>query len=368
MGSDLLPLLKKLGIGAAAGAGTTILGDALGGSDSSSAAAPAATAASKRDLTYVLSRLPGSMFSLPLCLPSDFEARGLGSDLLPLLKKLGIGAAAGAGTTILGDALGGSDSSSAAAPAATPASRRDFMYVRHLPPSILSRIYEILIPFLRYSDFDTIDARSLGSALGKVLGATEDDIGTVLKNGAIGGAVTGGVVSAGDAIENAFGGSSSKRDVDIRSLGSALGKVLGTTEDDIGTVLKNGAIGGAVTGGVVSAGDAIKNAFGGSDSKREIDERAPLNLSPVTKGIIGTLTGLAASSGIEGLFDPSSKREIDERAPLNLSPITKGLIGTITGLAASSGVEALFDPSSDSSSSCVSLSLLVILVQPLTRI
>lgn len=201
-------------------------------------------------------------------------------------------------------------------------------------------MYQMLTRVRLHRDFD---ARSLGSALGKLLGATEDDIGTVLKNGAIGGAVTGGVVSAGDAAENA---ANSKRDIDIRSIGSALGKVLGATEDDIGTVLKNGAIGGAVTGGVVSAGDAIESAFGGSSSKREIDERAPLNLSPITKGILGTLTGLTASSGVEGLLDPSSKREIDERAPLNLSPITKGLLGTLTGLAASSGVEALFDPSS----------------------
>lgn len=61
-------------------------------------------------------------------LSRDLEARSLGSEILPLLKKLGIGAAAGAGTTILGDVLGGSDSS---APAA-PASKRDLTYVHIL--------------------------------------------------------------------------------------------------------------------------------------------------------------------------------------------------------------------------------------------
>ena len=60
-------------------------------------------------------------------LTRDFEARGLSSELGPLLKKLGIGAAAGAGTTILGNLLGGDDSSSSApASTATPASKRDF--------------------------------------------------------------------------------------------------------------------------------------------------------------------------------------------------------------------------------------------------
>lgn len=50
----------------------------------------------------------------------DIDARGLSSEIVPLLKKLGLGIAAGAGTTALGDVLGGSSDSSAA-----PASRRD---------------------------------------------------------------------------------------------------------------------------------------------------------------------------------------------------------------------------------------------------
>ena len=61
--------------------------------------------------------------------PVDLATRGLASDIIPLLKKLGLGVAAGAGTTILGDVLGGGDSSSAPASTATPASKRDFEYV-----------------------------------------------------------------------------------------------------------------------------------------------------------------------------------------------------------------------------------------------
>lgn len=121
--SEIVPLLKKLGLGIAAGAGTTALGDAVSGGDSPS---------SRRDLTYVLHLRQECMIYQPFYLSSDFEARGLGSEIVPLLKKLGLGIAAGAGTTALGDALGGSDSSSAAAPAATPASRRELTYVHHI--------------------------------------------------------------------------------------------------------------------------------------------------------------------------------------------------------------------------------------------
>ena len=40
-------------------------------------------------------------------LQRELDGRGIASEIVPFLKKLGLGAAAGAGTTILGDELGG---------------------------------------------------------------------------------------------------------------------------------------------------------------------------------------------------------------------------------------------------------------------
>ncbi|KAI0263796.1 hypothetical protein BC834DRAFT_885670 [Gloeopeniophorella convolvens] len=187
------------------------------------------------------------------------------------------------------------------------------------------------------------------SLVGSLLGATEDALPTVLKNAAAGGLATGAVVTAGHEIENLFGGnnnrreleerislstvtdilkplgvgvlgalaptliqkftgsgsSSSKREVDELITRSLIGSLLGATEDALPTVLKNAAAGGLATGAVVTAGDEIEKLFG-KGSRRDLDVREPL--SPIIKGLIGTVTSLAASSGLEHLFGGSNNR------------------------------------------------------------
>lgn len=84
----------------------------------------------QRDLASLLHEVPvaegpGPIVSNNPLVLRDIDARALSSEITSILKKLGLGIAAGAGTTALGDALGGSDSSSAATPSATPASKRE---------------------------------------------------------------------------------------------------------------------------------------------------------------------------------------------------------------------------------------------------
>lgn len=80
----------------------------------------AASTASAAPLGLALSSIKFSVRNSSGHSTRDFDSRSLSSELGPLLKKLGLGAAAGAGVTALGDALSGSSDSSAA-----PASKRD---------------------------------------------------------------------------------------------------------------------------------------------------------------------------------------------------------------------------------------------------
>jgi hypothetical protein len=98
-------------------------------------------------------------------------------------------------------------------------------------------------------------------------------------------------------------------------LSSVLGKLIGTT-DDIGTVVKNGAIGGAAFGTSSSvSGGVLDKIFG----REELEAREPLSLGPLAKEFA---KGLAGGAGLSALFGGISaltggsgqKRELDERA------------------------------------------------------
>jgi hypothetical protein len=150
---------KDLGKGLLTGGAFAGLADLLGGDSGSTAAAPAAT---KRALTI-----------------DDIEAElaKRGVSLGTLGKDLGKGLLTGGAFAGLADLLGGDSSSTAAAPAATK----------------------------RALSADDIEAElakrgGLGSVFGKLVGATEDDLGTVVKNGIAGGLASGAAVSAGDAV------------------------------------------------------------------------------------------------------------------------------------------------------------------------
>ncbi|KAI0041955.1 hypothetical protein FA95DRAFT_1610597 [Auriscalpium vulgare] len=253
-------------------------------------------------------------------------------------------------------------------------------------------------------EYDELVARK--SILGSLLGATEDSLGTVLKTGTAAGLASGAVGAVGGEVEHLLGNkdSSSKRDlasieqdvkdfigkfthkattpavsskvVEARDLASIeqdvedfigkfthkaatareydelvarksiLGSLLGATEDSLGTVLKTGAAAGLASGAVGAAGGEVEHLFGHKDSssKRDLEER--LNLGPIEKGLIGTVTSLGASGAASGLLgklfgdkDSSSRRELEER--LNLGPIEKGLIGTVTSLGASGAASGL---------------------------
>ncbi|KAI0047170.1 hypothetical protein FA95DRAFT_1572661, partial [Auriscalpium vulgare] len=170
---------------------------------------------------------------------------------------------------------------------------------------------------------DELAALARRSVVGSLLGATEDSLGTVLKTSAAGGLASGAVAAAGGALEHLFGdkGSSSKRasaEVEeslahiIQGFGggngreptprSVVGKLLGATEDSLGTVLKTSAAGGLASGAVAAAGGALEHLFGNKDasSKRELEER--LNLGPIEKGLIGTVTSLGVSGAASDLL------------------------------------------------------------------
>ncbi|KAI0062101.1 hypothetical protein BV25DRAFT_1838613 [Artomyces pyxidatus] len=174
-------------------------------------------------------------------------------DILSILKPLGTGLLGGAAIPILNKFLGGGDDASTA--------RRGI--------DDLSVIYNYLqanpaaAAVLAQRDAEPLEARK--SILGSLLGATEDSLSTVLKTSAAAGLASGAVAAAGGALEKLFGvgdQAASRREL------SAFDEILA----------------------------------------REVDERA-LNLSPIAKGIIGTITGLGAAalvdpaiSGVEKLF------------------------------------------------------------------
>jgi hypothetical protein len=103
----------------------------------------------------------------------DARALSLGT----LGKDLGKGLLTGGAFSGL-EALLGSDSSSAA-PA--PAANKRALSANDIEAALAKR-------------------GGLGSVLGKLAGATEDDLGTVVKNGIAGGLASGAAISAGDAI------------------------------------------------------------------------------------------------------------------------------------------------------------------------
>ena len=198
---------------------------------------------------------------------------------------------------------------------------------------------------LRRREFDELDARSLGSALGKILPQATDDIVTVLKNSIIGGLTGGAAVAAGNA---ALG--NNKRDVahtlpfdtiDIDQLKNILSSTVGPATLPVVKDKRE-----LKDDDVVALNNIIDNLrVGAPGFATHVDARA---LGATGKGILGTVAGLAASSavepiidGIKGLFDRDLDAALEAREPLGATG--KGILGTVAGLAASSAVEPIIN-------------------------
>lgn len=74
--------------------------------------------------------------------------------------------------------------------------------------------------------------------------------------------IAGGVAipAAVGGINALFGGNSQRRNLDGRGVGSIIGKLVGATDDALSTVIKNGVIAGAATG-------ASQSIRGGSSTR-----------------------------------------------------------------------------------------------------
>ncbi|KIM75023.1 hypothetical protein PILCRDRAFT_13961, partial [Piloderma croceum F 1598] len=241
-------------------------------------------------------------------------------------KDLGKGLLTGGGFAGLDALLGGDSSSTAAAPAATKRA-------------------------LSANDIEAHMAKrgGLGSVFGKLVGATEDDLGTVVKNGIAGGLASGAAVSAGDAI---LGNNNNKREIDDiveqfkrdlleRSLLSSAGELL---EGGTGDAIKSGLVNGL---GSAIGGTAIGALF--DSNRRDLEERSLVSsagklLEGGTGDAIksGLVNGLGSAIG--GTAIGAALNSINlKREPEPIGSIGKGLIGTGVGLAASSGIEDAID-------------------------
>ncbi|EIN12655.1 hypothetical protein PUNSTDRAFT_124410 [Punctularia strigosozonata HHB-11173 SS5] len=366
---------KELGKGLATGGGLAALlagAESLLGGDSST---------SKRELLHARELLEERLF---------MEARAPVS-VGALGKELGKGLATGGGLAALlagAESLLGGDSST---------SKREFLEAR--------------------------EPLSLGS----LLGASDDAIGTIIKNSAIGGAAAGaangitsdilGLFNRRELTEDQIKAIEEQLGINLKNdKRAAAGAVGAEVAEGLGSIISKGVVGGLGSalggfgvgeiidkltsrelaelqareplnlrrslearaaagavgaevaeglGSIISKGlvGGLGSALGGfgvgeiidkltSRELAELQAREPLNLSPITKGLIGTGVGLAASTAVDqgiealkGLFDRELAAELEARDPANLSPITKGLIGTGVGLAASTavdqGIEAL---------------------------
>ncbi|THH14329.1 hypothetical protein EW146_g5984 [Bondarzewia mesenterica] len=304
----------------------------------------------------------------------EIDARGL--SLGTIGKELGVGALGGGALAALNHFLGGGSESSSSRrdvnsnalknileTLMTPAGEFNELATRGLPVSTILKEFgtgilgggaltglEQLLggggsgsQTSSRRALEELDARSFGSILGKLIPSAEQDLTTVLKNSVIGGLASGGVVAAGQAVEGDSNTRRALEELDARGFGSILGKLIPSAEQDLTTVLKNSVLGGLASGGVVAAGNSI---LGNSNSRRDLDAREPI--SSTGKGILGSLVGLGASSAVgpivnevEKLFgggNSNARRELEDilAAREPLSSTGKGVIGSLAGLAASS--------------------------------
>ncbi|KAJ7459035.1 hypothetical protein B0H11DRAFT_2060094 [Mycena galericulata] len=206
-----------------------------------------------------------------------------------LVKSLGKGLLSGGAVTGLLSLLGEGDSSSS-----STTSRRDL----------------------------ELEARAgLASLLGKLVGAGEESLESVIKNAVLGG------VASGVAVEgvNAATGQSSKRSVATTVVDDAA-KV---AEKSIGSVLGNGAadgVGSALGGLGITA--ILGKLFGSSSSSSSTTS---------SKRALADLSDSEVNTLLEYINTLNQSKTVNSRA---LGSVGKGLAGVVAGLAATQGVES----------------------------
>jgi len=248
-------------------------------------------------ISLALAAAAAPVMSAPLS-QAAVEARELEARLsLPtgalgdLVKSLGKGLLSGGAVTGLLSLLGEGDSSSS-----STSSRRDL----------------------------ELEARAgLASLLGKLVGAGEESLESVIKNAVLGG------VASGVAVEgvNAATGQSSKRSVATTVVDDAA-KV---AEKSIGSVLGNGAadgLGSALGGLGITA--ILGKLFGSSSSSSS-------SSTTTSKRALADLSDSEVNTLLEYINTLNQSKTVNSRA---LGSVGKGLAGVVAGLAATQGVES----------------------------
>jgi hypothetical protein len=225
-----------------------------------------------------------------------------------------------------------------------------------------------------------VDVRDLEARLSLPAGALGSLIKSLGKGVLTGGAVSGllGLLGEGDSSSSS---TSSRRDLEARAgLGALLGKLVGAGEETLESVLKKAVIGGVASG----VGAEAVNSATGQSSRRGVPaavvddaaKAAEKGISSVigdglASGVGSALGGLGIGAIVSKLFgnsdSSSSKRALadlsDEevntlleyvntlqggnniaaREPAPLSATGKGIAGIIAGLAATQGTESIID-------------------------
>ncbi|KAJ7642573.1 hypothetical protein DFH06DRAFT_603172 [Mycena polygramma] len=164
-----------------------------------------------------------------------------------------------------------------------------------------------------------LDARGgLASILGKLVGAGEESLESVIKNAVIGGAASGVAV---EGVNAAAGQSGSRRSV----AGTVVDDAAKAAEKGLGSVIGNGVADGVGTAaGGLGIGAIISKLFGSSSSssKRALEDLSDDEVNTLLE-YVNTLQG--------GSNTPSARA---------LGSVGKGVVGLGAGLAATQAVEA----------------------------
>ncbi|KAI0041949.1 hypothetical protein FA95DRAFT_1610593 [Auriscalpium vulgare] len=334
---SLLSILKPLGTGVLGGAAVPLLNHFLGGDHSSSSSSRSITLPFNLGLEQT-KVTPHELKALGFTRRELDELASREPSLLSILKPLGTGVLGGAAVPLINHFLGGGHSSSASSrafslpigglglglgpeqitPQQLKANNKKIKAFKHLKESSskrdLASIEQDVKNFIgkfthkaptpissklgEAREYDELDARDLASIEQDV----KDFIGKFTHKAAT--PVSSKALEAREYDE-------------LVARKSILGSLLGATEDSLGTVLKTGTAAGLASGAVGAVGGEVEHLFGNKDSssKRELEER--LNLGPIEKGLIGTVTSLGASGAASGLLgklfgdkDSSSRRDI----------------------------------------------------------
>ncbi|KAJ6471828.1 hypothetical protein C8R47DRAFT_1324888 [Mycena vitilis] len=167
-----------------------------------------------------------------------------------------------------------------------------------------------------------LDARGgLASVIGKLVGAGEESLESVIKNAVIGGAASGVAV---EGVNAAAGQSGSRRSV----AGTVVDDAAKVAEKGLGSVIGNGVADGVGTAvGGLGIGAVISKLFGGDSSSSSSSKRALEDLSDEE---VNTL--LEYVNTLQGGSNTPSARA--------LGSVGKGVVGLGAGLAATQAVEA----------------------------